>query len=193
MDGEFWASLDKGIVAILTVLASLIIGLFSVGASILISYYTSHQTRSVAEDHRDADMLSRFAEFHFGDERHRRFSVYFAERMRNPGWRRGLREFIISDALTRHFGDALLVVPFDKNDPDWDLVGDAVYNLWRDWGHAKPEAAKTFDEWWCKKKDEYKNQRRNHTQAIDDLYKYIEEFHLKPKGAVLSPCATVKS
>lgn len=178
--------MDKVLVPVLTVLLSVV-------ASAFIGYYTSHQAREVAEDLRDADMLNRFSEHYFGDERRRRFSVYFAERMRNPGWRRGLREFIISDALTRHFSDALPVATFDKDHPDWDLVGDAVSNLWRDWGDAKPEAAKTFDEWWCKKKDEYKSRRRTHAQLLDDLYRYIEEFHLKPKGAVLKPCETAKS
>jgi hypothetical protein len=191
MAGEFLGELiEKGLIP---AVVSLVIGLFTVCASIAISYYTSQQTRAVAEDHRDADMLNRFAEFHFGDPSHRRFSVYIVERMNNPGWRRGLREFIISDALTRHFSDALPAVPFDRTDTDWDLVGDAVYNLWRDWGHAKPEAAKTFDEWWCKQKDVYKTRRLKHTAAIDDLYKYLEEFHLKPKGAMLKPCETAKT
>jgi hypothetical protein len=44
MAAEFWSALiDKGVIPLLTVAVS-------VGASVMIGYYTSHQTRAVAED-----------------------------------------------------------------------------------------------------------------------------------------------
>ena len=179
--------MDKGLWSPLTVLISVV-------ASVIVSYYTSQLTRAVAEDQRDADLLSRFADFHVSDDaRRRRFSVYIVERIKGPGWRRGLRQFIISETLSRHFKDAMPVVPFDRDHDDWDLVGDAAYNLQRDWGKAKDEPAKTFADWWCKKKSEYTNRWPRHKQAIDDLYRYLDEFHFKEHGTPVRPCETVKN
>jgi hypothetical protein len=190
MAGEFLGELiEKGLIP---AVVSLVIGLFTVCASIAISYYTSHQTRAVAEDQRDADMLNRFAEFHFGDEPHRRFSVWIVERMNNPGWRRGLRQFIIAETMRRHFNDTMPVAPFDRNDLDWALVGDAAYNLQRDWGNAEPEPSKTFDEWWCKKKDEYTDRWPKHKQTIHDLFKHLDESDFRLHGVTLKPCEPAK-
>ena len=183
MADEFW----KVLVPLLTV------GI-SVGASLGIGFYTAHQTRGLTEDQRDADLLNRFADLHVSDDdRRRRFSVYIVERMKGPGWRRGLREFIIFDTLSRHFKESRPVAPFDRNHDDWDLVGDAATNLQRDWGKADLEPAKTFDEWWWRKRDEYTNRWPRHKQAIDDLYAYLDEFHFKPHGKLVKPREALKN
>jgi hypothetical protein len=184
---KLWNELVKGGVVVSALLVA--------STSLVVSYCNNQEVRALtvrvasdqrkaAEDQRDVDLLNRFSEIYFATDRKPRFSVYIIERMNHPGWRRGLRVFLLEDTLSRRLKPPV-PVSFDIDHDEWSLASDAVCNLRRDWGNAPPEPALTFDDWWRAKRVEYTDRWSNHKKTIDDLYRYMEDRRFRDP---LKPC-----
>ncbi len=170
--------------AIITALVSLVVAWLSYsrsGQSLEQSGQALAQTLQLTQRQHDIDLLSRFADFHFASREsgRRTFALHIVDMMKDSGFRKGLRDRVFRDAMTRNFRSPAPVTRFDKDDDDWRVAGEALSNLRKDWQDEHERLS--FGDWWCEEQKQALKRWPDHEQRLRELYRYLNDQHLEDK------------